>query len=428
MEKETKKHLFKGLAIAALTLGLLIFIPIIGSIVTERSTFQSEVIQEVSEKWGTQQTLYGPFILLEYKIATTNEKNEVLYQREQALFSPTTQTITGSIKTTTKKRSLYQTTLFNTDLVIDAQFEPLEKLIASLHIKGNPEIISKKVLYGISDTKGLSEALTLQHTPGSVFTLNDDRLMEEIPFLSLDYTLDASTPTALKLPLKLKGSYYLQFLANAPTTKVTIKSDYHDLKYVGNYLPEEPKENNDYTLSTWNIYQPLPLNTTSIQHLNLDKYKFGMEFLELNNFYTKVDRSIKYALLFVGLTFIVFYFLENIKNLKINLLQYALIGFAIFLNYILLLSFAEYIGFTSSYFLSSFFTILLITLFMWKISKNKSSTGIIFGLLVLLYGLLYFLIELKETALLVGSISIFIILAVLMQFSIKMTESKKTED
>ena len=74
MEKETKKHLFKGLAIAALTLGLLIFIPIIGGIISERSAFQTEVVQEVSEKWGDQQTLYGPFILLEYRIATINEK------------------------------------------------------------------------------------------------------------------------------------------------------------------------------------------------------------------------------------------------------------------------------------------------------------------------------------------------------------------
>lgn len=427
MEKETKKHLFKGLAIAALTLGLLIFIPIIGSIITERSSFQSDVIQEVSEKWGAQQTLYGPFILLEYRIATTNEKNEVLYQREKALFSPTTQTITGTISTTTKKRSLYQTTLFNTDLLIEAQFKDLEQLIASLQIKGEPEILSKKVLYGISDTKGLSEALTVLNTPNKIFTLHDSRLIEGIPFLSLDYTEEASTPTNLKLPLKLKGSYYLQFLANASTTKVDIKSAYHDIKYIGNYLPEEPQQDYDSTTSTWNIYQPLPINSASIHNINLDNYTFGIEFLELNNFYSKIDRSIKYALLFVGLTFLVFYFLENIKNLKINLLQYALIGFAIFLNYILLLSFAEYIGFTSSYFLSSFFTILLITLFMWKISKNKGSTGIIFGLLVLLYGLLYFLIELKETALLVGSISIFVILAALMQFSIKMTESNQTQ-
>ncbi|MGQ8867801.1 cell envelope integrity protein CreD [Myroides sp. TSA_177.3] len=428
MEKETKKHLFKGLAIAALTLGLLIFIPIIGSIISERSAFQTEVVQEVSEKWGDQQTLYGPFILLEYRVATINEKNEVLYQRERALFSPTTQTITGSISTTTKKRSLYQVTLYNTDLLIEAQFEAQEKLLASLGIQGNPEITSKKILYGISDTKGLSEALALLNTPGKVFTLNDNPIIEQIPFLSLDYTAEESTPTAIKLPLKLKGSSNLQFLAHATTTKVNIKSDYHDVKYIGNYLPEESEKGKEQANSTWNIYQPLPLNTTSIRNLTFDKYTFGIEFLELNNFYSKIDRSIKYALLFVGLTFIVFYFLENIKNLKINLIQYALIGFAIFLNYILLLSFSEYLGFSISYVLSTLSTIILITIFTWKISKNKSSTGTIFGLLLLLYGLLYFLIELKETALLVGSISIFIILAVLMQFSIKMTASKKEEE
>ncbi len=428
METETKKHLFKGLAIAALTLGLLILIPIIGNIISERSAFQSEVVQEVSEKWGDSQTLYGPFLLLEYKVPIRNEKNEVLFQREQALFSPTTQTITGAITTTTKNRSLYQVTLFNTDLLVKAQFEEQEKLINSLNLKGDIEIISKKVLFGISDTKGLSEALSLQNNPQKTFVLNNHPNFKQIPFLSLDYTAEDTTPTQLTLPLKLKGSSNLQFIANANTTKIAITSDYNDLKYIGNYLPEEPEKQLDQSKSTWNIYQPLPINVSSLSDVDLSSYTFGVEFLELNNFYSKIDRSIKYALLFVGLTFLVFYFLENIKNLKINLIQYALIGFAIFLNYILLLSFSEYLGFTLSYFASSLATIMLITSFTWKISKNKGSTATIFGLLLLLYGLLYFLIELKETALLVGSISIFVILAVLMQFSIRMTESKPTKE
>lgn len=428
METETKKHLFKGLAIAALTLGLLILIPIIGNIISERSAFQTEVVQEVSEKWGGSQTLYGPFLLIEYKVPIRNEKNEVLFQREQALFSPTAQTITGAITTTTKNRSLYQVTLFNTDLLVKAQFEEQEKLMNSLNLKGDIEIISKKVLFGISDTKGLSEALSLQNNPQKTFVLNNHPNFKQIPFLSLDYTAEDTTPTQLTLPLKLKGSSNLQFIANANTTKIAITSDYRDLKYIGNYLPEEPEKQLDQSKSTWNIYQPLPLNTSSLSDIDLNSYTFGVEFLELNNFYSKIDRSIKYALLFVGLTFLVFYFLENIKNLKINLIQYALIGFAIFLNYLLLLSFSEYLGFTLSYFASSLATIVLITFFTWKISKNRGSTATIFGLLFLLYGLLYFLIELKETALLVGSISVFVILAVLMQFSIRMTESKSTKE
>lgn len=425
MEKETKKHLFKGIAIAALSLGLLILIPIIGSIISERTRFQTDVIREVSEKWGAEQTLYGPFLLIEYRTPTLGDHQETLYQRKQAIFSPTLQTITGNVATTTKKRSLYHVTLFNTDLLIDAQFDPQEKLLASLNIEDEAFVISKKIIYGISDTKGLSEELSLADSPNKTFALDDNSILYKIPFLSIEYTKDEQTPTRIKLPLKLKGSANLKFLANATSTKVNLSSDYHDLKYIGNYLPDQADQDKEATSSAWNIYQPLPINTTKIDGVALENYTFGIEFLELNDFYTKVDRSIKYALLFIGLTFIVFYFLENIKNLKINLIQYALIGFAIFLNYILLLSFAEYVGFTLSYVISSCATILLIVSFTWKISKDKNSTSTIFGLLFLLYALLYFLLELKETALLVGSISIFVILAALMQFSIKMTESNK---
>jgi len=152
-----------------------------------------------------------------------------------------------------------------------------------------------------------------------------------------------------------------------------------------------------------------------------------MKFIQMNDFYSKVNRATKYALLFIGLTFATFFFMENIKNLAINLLHYTLVGLALCINFVLLLSFAEYLGFTIAYAISASATIFLITSFIYGLSKNRRIAMTIFGLLAALYAFLFFLLQLKEAALIVGSIGLFTILAILMYFSRRIKFSSEKE-
>lgn len=172
-------------------------------------------------------------------------------------------------------------------------------------------------------------------------------------------------------------------------------------------------------------YLSIPFNTSIEQFAKADEYKFGLEFLQINDFYSKVNRATKYALLFIGLTFITCFFLENLKNLSLNIFHYALIGLALCINFVLLLSISEYVGFEWSYLISSISTIVLVTTFIYSISKNKRIGLTIFGLLIFLYAFLFFLLQLKESALIVGSVGLFVILAILMYFSKKIDLSIK---
>ena len=132
--------------------------------------------------------------------------------------------------------------------------------------------------------------------------------------------------------------------------------------------------------------------------------------------YQKSHRSIKYAILFIGLTFLVFFFIEVFQSAFIHPIQYILVGIALVIFYTLLLSISEYLKFNMSFFISA---LLLISGYVKAILKSTKLTGFISGLLSILYIFIFVIIQLEDFALLIGSIGVFVILALIMFFSRK---------
>ena len=147
--------------------------------------------------------------------------------------------------------------------------------------------------------------------------------------------------------------------------------------------------------------------------------------------YQQTTRSVKYAYLFIFLTFATVFFVEYRRQTPIHPVQYLLIGIALLVFYTLLLSFSEHIPFLWSYLIAMLMTIVLITGYLAGILKIRK-TAIMIGLMLLsLYVFMYVLLQLETYTLLVGSIGIFIILAALMYASQKVKwykESNITED
>jgi inner membrane protein len=130
-------------------------------------------------------------------------------------------------------------------------------------------------------------------------------------------------------------------------------------------------------------------------------------------------RSAKYALMFIVLTFVVFFFVEVLTKKRIHPIQYLLVGIALILFYSLLLSISEQLNFAIAYLIASVATIALITVYAHSIFKNKTQTGILALILSILYVFLYIILQLEDVALLIGSIGLFIILAIIMFISKK---------
>ena len=446
------KTMIKGFLVCLLVLGLLIPIPFILNLIEERQGNKEKVITEISDKWSGKQTIYGPFIEVTYMENVNDGQGKIVKQQVKKYISANDLNINGTIDTQLKSRSIYEAVVYNSKLNINSKFKNYSDMLAEMEV--SPEnVVSTKIVFGISDSKGYENKVVVQSNNKN-YPLNMDNsstsidIQPEVRAENGEYT-EQTTTTKKVMPVQMmsqkidpstfdfnqvsinlvmKGSQMFNIIPSAINTKVDLTTNWKDLKYDGNFLPNsDPETKNGKNNVKWSIYQQNPLQGQIWQDAsNFSDYSFGVNFLQMNDHYDKTYRSTKYAILFIGLTFVAFFFIESRNNFNIHLVQYALVGFAICVNFVLLLSLSEYLGFDIAYFISSGATILLITFFVNSFLKSFGLTFKITLMLILLYAFIYSVLQLKEHALLVGSIGLFIIVAILMYYS-KNIEWNKTK-
>jgi inner membrane protein involved in colicin E2 resistance len=143
-----------------------------------------------------------------------------------------------------------------------------------------------------------------------------------------------------------------------------------------------------------------------------DTASFSQTIKSIN--YEKTMRTTKYAILVIGLTFGIFFLIEVLQKKPVHPVQYTLVGLALVIFYTLVLSIAEYILFNYAYIIAAIATILLITLYVKSHFKNWKAASALGSTLTALYAFILVLISLEDVALLVGSVGLFIVLAVVM--------------
>src|SRR5690606_10835641 len=201
-----------------------------------------------------------------------------------------------------------------------------------------------------------------------------------------------------------------------------------DPSFIGSYLPETRNISDSSFASQWNIphfNRPFPQQWVDNDGARLSDAESGnscgVNFLLPVDQYQKNMRSAKYAMLIILLTFVSLLFTEFITKSFVNIVQYVLIGLAMVVYYTLLLSFSEQLGFTWAYIIASLATIILIGSFISTILKKGKSAMLLTGILAVFYIFIYVIIQLQEMALLVGSIGLFIVIAMLMYASSKIS-------
>lgn len=436
------KTTIKGFIVGVLTLFLIIPIPFILNLIEERQNSKNEVINEISNKWSGQQTIYGPFIEITHLEKNTDEKGKLIKVQKKTYISANELNIKGNVDTQVKKRSIYDAIIYNSKIDIKSKFNKYENILAESEI--DPiDIIATKIVFGVSDPKGYENKIIVKSNARNYNLIADNQTFIDTSKKSnetddnqyvvsktesnikkiqlLSQKIDPSTFdfNNVTINLSLKGSQFLNFIPSAIHTNVDLTTNWKDLKFDGNYLPNhDPIGKNGKTNVTWSIYQQNPLQGQIWSNAsNFSDYSFGVNFLQMNDHYEKTYRSTKYAILFISLTFAAFFFIEIRNKFNIHIIQYALVGFAICVNFVLLLSLSEYISFNYSYLLSSSATIILISLFINSFMKSVSLTLKISLMLIFLYLFIFSILQLKEYALLVGSIGLFIIVAIFMYYS-----------
>jgi inner membrane protein len=401
---------------------LLLVIPtfMIEGLIRERNYRQKASIQEVSDKHAQAQQVTGPVLTIPYSIPRPDGKGV----KEKGLFHvlPEQLVISGVVNPEKRKRGIYETVVYGSEIHIEGTFENIKLNGTNLKIE-HLQPSRAFLTIGVSDLKGVTRQVNIK--------MNDQTILFQPGVISRDViqtglhaycSLDSAlTKQTFSFDLALNGTKYLRFVPIGKETLVSLSSSWPDPSYSGNFLPKSRTIAKDGFTAKWNILnmnRHFPQSWTGSQYHIADT-GFGVD-LDLGvDVYQKSMRVAKYAILFVALTFLVFFFVEIMNRILIHPIQYALVGISLVVFYVLLLAFSEQINFGLAYFIAAAMTISLVCLYAKNLMKTWSLVGLLGSILTLMYTFIFVIIQLQDYALIVGSIGIFLILAITMYFSRK---------
>lgn len=435
------KVLVKALIIGGIVLILQIPTFFVQDLIKEREQRQKEAIAEVSSKWARKQNIAGPVLVLPYWEygADSSAKNAT---KHFAYFLPDTLNINSTVSPEEKYRGIYKVMLYASKINLNGSFGS----IAPEKLKIDPKNIIWNEAFAqmsISDIKGLNDDLKLQWNNQSLTLSPDDRQS-----IAVDNGL--STPLNLtgiedlkhvdfSSSMNISGSEELLFTPLGKSTTVDMNAKWPHPSFTGDILPLTSKISNDGFSAKWkSVSQKRSFpqqwkddafkigsitdtgNTSlAIAAINISNNAFGADLYVPVNGYQKTTRSVKYSFLCILLTFAAFFLIDTSNKKSVHPFQYGLVGLALVLFYTLLLSFSEYIGFNFSYVVASVATIGLIAWFVKGILNSSRLTIILSVVLLLVYTYVFTILQLQDYALLLGSVGLFITLAIIMHFSKK---------
>lgn len=421
--------------IGVLTLLLLIPSSWIQMLISEREQRQDEAINEIAEKWSGTQLIESPVLQLPYKTNSKETSNDANSKDgiSTIYILPEDLNIQSQVNPEILHRGIFDVVVYNTNIKLNGKFSSLELKKSGI----NPEMIlwdKAKVIAGISDFKGLKNNPAIK-IDGNSYTAEPDFAAENLfnNSLAVQTNLSATKDAAITFNynIDLRGSGELNFLHLGKSTSVNIEGTWNNPSFTGNYLPEKRSVSKNGFTGSWkmsNFNRPFPQQWLAgnkvLTEQNKSKATFGVKLLLPVDQYQKTTRSAKYSILIILLSFISLFFIELLNKVKVNLLQYVLIGAAMIIYYTLLLSFTEQFGFNIAYLIASAATIVLVSSFIGTFLRNRNAALAFAIILSIFYCFIYVIIQLQDLALLFGSIGLFITVACLMYFSVKINWNK----
>lgn len=415
----------KGLVIFILTLLLLIPTSMIESLIVERQGRQQEAIDEVSGKWGRQQTLAGPFLILPYEQTLRNADGKITEKvLKHAFYLPDALKINGQVQPELRHRGIFEVVLYSSALNLEGSFG---KLQTDQFIPADAQILWEQAQLALSipDLRGLKDQVKLDwDAQSSLFNpgIPVSGLAASGIHVPISLQKEANGMHTFKISLALKGSGSLFFTPVGKVTEVAISAPWADPSFSGAFLPEEKQIDGTSFTANWkvlNLNRNYPQQWLGEANTSYTESAFGVDFLLPVDNYQKSTRSVKYAILFISLTFLTIFFIEMRQKTRVHAFQYALIGLALVIFYTLLVSISEHLSFDSAYLIAAIMTIALTTLYAQALFASRQMAFLVGGTLTILYGFLFIVLQQQDYALLIGSIGLFMILAAVMYFSRK---------
>ncbi|MBX2930144.1 MAG: cell envelope integrity protein CreD [Saprospiraceae bacterium] len=414
--------LVKLLSIGFIVLLLLIPKAMIQSLIFERQNRQAEVIHEISESWGGKQFLTGPVLSIPYTEWIAHSDGKKSSALKVAHFLPQELNIKGEARHELRKRSLFDAVLYHAGLELTGKFEA--PAFRELNI--TPDQIhwdEARVSVGISSMPGIKNIIELNWNgakrrmePGTAYPALLSSGVSAMAAIS-----EGQEGYEFSIPLELNGTELLYFEPVGRVTTVDLRSTWPSPSFSGKMLPEKREIGKDGFSAAWKV---LDLNRNYPQQwkneaFSFEDANFGVKLIQPVDEYLKNERAVKYAIMLIGLTFLIYFFFEVLRRFHIHPFQYLLVGLVLTVFYLLLLSLSEQVGFNAAYGIASVATIGLISFYSAAVLQVRRLTVQLTLLLCAMYGFIFVVLQLEDYALLAGSIGIFVALAAVMYYSRK---------
>ena len=427
----------KFFLICFLTLVMCIPLMMVGLLVWERKDRYEKTQTDISKDWGQAQGIIGPAIFVPFVPGPKKPQ-------EYAVLLPDKLDITGEIVPEVRHRGIFQSVVYTTRLLVLATYNPRQTLADEAGPMANARWQHATLGVSLTDPKGLLS--------GTQFSVNDKALNTLQPathFSGIQTALDAgplsqNKPMHVKLVLHINGSRALGLAPVGKQTLVKLAGSHGAPSFNGEYLPvtrtiKGPQfsaqwdvshlsrrfpqlwRENGINLPVLNISNMLASpddriryedNSTNVSE-RLRQSGFGVTLMAPVDAYKQTDRSLKYGIMFLALTFLTYFLFEQLTRAKIHTLQYVMVGLALSLFYLIVLSVSELLGFGAAYALGTLATVGLVSYYSAGFIPRQRQ-WIMPAVLTGIYAYLYSLLQLEDLSLLFGTIGLFAILTVLM--------------
>jgi inner membrane protein len=422
-ESLSRSVTIKIISVTFLVLLLLIPKSMITDLIREREGSLTDVANDISGKWSGSQQVAGPLLVIPYMYSAVSENGKVIQFKKFAYFLPDSLDIESIVTPEKRYRGIYSIIVYKSDITLSGNYPGPD--FASLGIRDQDVLWSEAAMQvGISDLRGIVEDVKVDWNSRKFGFSPGNTNKQQIPSgISANLAGLSGTESGgrFNIKLSLKGSENLWFLPLGKVTKARASSTWNAPSFTGAFLPDQREVNNDGFNAVWKV---LHFNRNypqawADQVQSWEDSAFGVNFLVPADHYLKSLRSSKYSILVIALTFLVFFLIEIINNQKIHPVQYVLVGMALTLFYVMLLSISEHIGFNPAYIIASVLVISMIFLYSRTIVDSNRVAFLMLVFLIINYGFIYIIIQLESYSLLVGSIGLFIALGATMYVSRK---------
>src|SRR5436309_2787119 len=428
--------MIKLLGVGALVLILLIPLAMITGVLRERLQRRNEAVADITSSWGGEQNVIGPVLGIpyQYKFKVVKEvpapdgkmERREVEENGTAIpyFLPETLHITGDEEPQMLYRGIYDAAVFRARVTLSGKFAPPDFGPLKIDMK-DVQWKDAFATIAINDLRGTQGAIVLDWGGAKHPMLPGSQLpgytTGATASLGSDQPLTAGIQSSI--PLDFNGSEGIFFAAFGVQNEATLKSNSPDVGFRGAFLPAERSLRPDGFDAKWKAsyygrnYPQSWTSRTGNERFTTQAVSnslFGAQFLSILDAYRYVERSIKYGVLFLVLVFTTFFLFEVTARQKIHPFQYLMVGAALCLFYLLLLSISEFIDFSWAYLTAAVASTVLITWYCNFFLGGGARTFMIGAGLAGVYLFLYITLRQQDYALLMGAIALFIVLAIVM--------------